>query len=159
MDSGLEAASGRSLWGERAKKAKKGPRSSSDDSLTFDEVVKSHEDGGSYFLNQKVNYYTFKTDMQDKMLDLVKPCIEKQLEDRQVMSELQLHFNRLSKRVQKIEACFNQQQGRNKVFDEINERITVAEAWQRQNQASNEMQMRHLGERIDWGNKKQGELE
>lgn len=93
------------------------------------------------------------------MLDLVKPCIEKQLEDRQVMSELQLHFNRLSKRVQKIEACFNQQQGRNKVFDEINERITVAEAWQRQNQASNEMQMRHLGERIDWGNKKQGELE
>ena len=100
---------------------------------TFADVAKSHEDGGTYFVNQRVNYYTFKTDMQDKMLDLVKPCIEKQLEDRQVMAELQLFFNRLSKRVQKIEACFNQQQGRNKVFDEINERITVAESWQRQN--------------------------
>ena len=66
---------------------------------TFDEVVQSHEDGGSYFVNQKVNYYTFKTDMQDKMLDLVKPCIEKQLEDRLAVADLQLYFNKLSKRV------------------------------------------------------------
>ena len=73
----------------------KGGRSSP----TFDEVVASHEESGSYFVNQKVNYYTFKTDMQDKMLDLVKPCIEKQLEDRLVVAELQLYFNKLSKRV------------------------------------------------------------
>ena len=35
------------------------------------------------------------------------------------------------------------------MFDEINDRITVAETWQRQNQASNEMELRLLGERID----------
>ena len=46
--------------------------------------------------------------MQDKMLDLIKPCLERQLEDRVTVSELQVYFNKLSKRVQKIEACFNQ---------------------------------------------------
>ena len=62
---------------------------------------------GEFFLNQKVNYYTFATDMQERMIDLVKPCLENQLADRQVMKELQLYHNKLSKRLQYMEACFN----------------------------------------------------
>ena len=71
------------------------------------------------------------------MLDLVKPCLQNQLVDRQVVKEMQIAHNKLSKRLQYMEACFNQQKGRNKVFDQINERITVAEMWQRQNQTDN----------------------
>lgn len=80
------------------------------------------------------------------MLDLVKPCLENQLVDRQTVKELQLHHNKLSKRLQYMEACFNQQKGRNKVFDQINERVTVAEMWQRQNQTTNEGKMLRLKE-------------
>ena len=61
-----------------------------------------------FFLNQKVNYYTFATDMEERMLDLVKPCLENQLVDRQVVKDLQLNHNKLSKRLQYMEACFNQ---------------------------------------------------
>ena len=32
-----------------------------------------------------------------------------------------------------MEACFNQQKGQNVVFDQIFERITDAEIWQREN--------------------------
>ena len=100
---------------------------------TFGRLAYEQEHKEEYFINQKVNYYTFTTDMQDRMLDLIKPCLENQLADRQVVKELQLFHNKLSRRLQYMEACFNQQKGRNKVFDQINERITVAEMWQKQN--------------------------
>ena len=67
--------------------------------------------------------------MQERMLDLIKPCMENQLADRQIIKELQLFHNKLSKRLQIMEACFNQQKGKNKVFDQINDRITIAEQW------------------------------
>lgn len=37
--------------------------------------------------------------MEDRMLDLVKPCLENQLIDRQTVKELELHHNKLSKRL------------------------------------------------------------
>ena len=66
----------------------------------FEKVIEGQEKGGEYFTHQKVNYYTFKTDMQECMLDLVKPCLERQLEDREKNKELQFAHNRLSKRIQ-----------------------------------------------------------
>lgn len=47
--------------------------------------------------------------MQERMMDLVKPCLQNQLIDRQLLKELQLFYNKLSTRIQNIEACFNQQ--------------------------------------------------
>ena len=116
-------------------------------SKPFSQLIHEQEyQAAEYLVNQKVNYYTFTTDMQDRMLDLVKPCLENQLADRQQVKELQLYHNKLSKRLQYMEACFNQQKGRNKVFDQINERITVAEQWQRQNQTNNDGSLRRLQE-------------
>ena len=47
--------------------------------------------------------------MQERMMDIVKPCLENQLMDRQIIKELQMFYNKLSTRIQSIEACFNQQ--------------------------------------------------
>lgn len=78
-------------------------------SKPFSQLVHEQEyQAAEYLVNQKVNYYTFTTDMQERMLDLVKPCLENQLADRQQVKELQLYHNKLSKRLQYMEACFNQ---------------------------------------------------
>ena len=67
--------------------------------------------------------------MQSRLLDVVKPCLENQLADRQLVARLEESHNSLSKRLAEMEACFNQHQGKNKVFDQLNERITAAEIW------------------------------
>ena len=63
------------------------------------------------------------------MIDIIKPCLENQLSDRQLVKRLEERHNNLSKRLVAMEACFNQQQGKNVVFDQINDRITEAETW------------------------------
>ena len=62
---------------------------------------------------------------------------------------MQLFHNKLSKRLQIMEACFNQQRGKNKVFDQINDRITIAEQWQKQNQLDNNAVYDRLQAQID----------
>ena len=63
------------------------------------------------------------------MIDIIKPCLENQLADRQLVKGLEERHNNLSKRLVSMEACFNQQKGKNIVFDQINDRITEAEIW------------------------------
>ena len=63
--------------------------------MAYEQEFKEDE----FFINQKVNYYTFTTDMEERMIDLVKPCLENQLTDRQVVKELQIYHNKLSKRL------------------------------------------------------------
>ena len=63
------------------------------------------------------------------MIDLVKPCLENQLADRQLVKRLEERHNALSKRLVQMEACFNLKKGQNVVFDQIFERITDAEIW------------------------------
>jgi hypothetical protein len=36
-----------------------------------------------------MNYFSFETEMRAMMNDLVRPCLERQLEDRETVKELQ----------------------------------------------------------------------
>jgi signal transduction histidine kinase len=96
-----------------------------------------------------VNYFAFESDMRNKITDLLKPCLERQLEDREKSKELEVYFNKLSRRVQSIEAMFNQQRGRNQVFDMINDRILAAEVLQAQNQQQNDTEHTNLQMQMD----------
>jgi hypothetical protein len=60
-----------------------------------------------------MNYFAFETEVRGMMNDLVRPCLERQLEDREQVKELQLIFNKFSRRLQNMEAMFNMQRGRN----------------------------------------------
>ena len=63
------------------------------------------------------------------MIDLIKPCLENQLTDRQSVKRLEERHNQLSKRLVNMEVCFNENKGKNVAFDQINDRITEAEIW------------------------------
>ena len=63
------------------------------------------------------------------MIDLIKPCLENQLTDRQSVKRLEERHNQLSKRLVNMEVCFNENKGKNVAFDQIHDRITEAEIW------------------------------
>ena len=52
----------------------------------------------------------------------------KQLEDEETNKTMAYCFNRLSERLENMEACFEQHKGKNTVFDMILERIADDEA-------------------------------
>ena len=96
-----------------------------------------------------MNYYTFQADMQDKIMQLVKPCFERQLDDRENQRELMIFFNQLSKRVQKIEATFHMQRGKHEVFDKIYDRIVDSETYLKERQVENMAVFKDLQKQID----------
>ena len=95
----------------------------------FSEVSKDQREGNEYIVNQMVNYYAFEAQMKDRMIDLLKPVMVKQLEDEETNKTVAYCFNKLSDRVEQIEACFNLHKGKNAVFDLLLERISDDEAW------------------------------
>jgi hypothetical protein len=53
-----------------------------------------------------VNYFAFEARMKDRVLDLIKPVMIKQLEDEEQNKRIAFCFNRLSDRLTSMEACF-----------------------------------------------------
>ena len=113
---------------------------------TFSEVSREQQEGNEYIVNQMVNYYAFEAQMKDRVIDLIKPVMIKQLEDEETNKTIAYSFNKLSERLEQVESCFNLHKGKNAIFDLILERLSDDEAWSKQTQHDNVKRMNFLQE-------------
>ena len=70
--------------------------------------------------------------MKDRVIDLIKPVMVKQLEDEETNKTIAYSFNRLSQRLEKVEATFDMNKGKNAMFDILMETINEYEQWTKQ---------------------------
>ena len=115
---------------------------------TFSEVSREQQEGNEYIVNQMVNYYAFEAQMKDRVIDLIKPVMIKQLEDEETNKTIAYSFNKLSERLEQVESCFNLHKGKNAIFDLILERLSDDEAWSKQTQHDNVKRMNFLQEQV-----------
>jgi hypothetical protein len=74
-----------------------------------------------------VNYFAFEAQMKDRVIDLLKPVMVKQLEDEETNKTIAYSFNRLSERLEKLEGTFDLNKGKNAMFDLLMETINEYE--------------------------------
>jgi len=74
-----------------------------------------------------VNYFAFEAQMKDRVIDLLKPVMVKQLEDEETNKTIAYSFNRLSERLEKLEGTFDLNRGKNAMFDLLMETINEYE--------------------------------
>jgi hypothetical protein len=72
----------------------------------FTEIESKQREGEGYIVNQMVNYFAFEARMKDRVLDLIKPVMLKQLKDEEQNKRIAFCFNKLSERLTNMEACF-----------------------------------------------------
>lgn len=70
-----------------------------------------------------LNYFAFEVYTRQLIDKLVKPVIQKQIDDRGKVDQQEQEVARLKERCYQLELVFDQNQGRNKVFDYIDERL------------------------------------
>jgi len=74
-----------------------------------------------------VNYFAFEAQMKDRVIDLLKPVMVKQLEDEETNKTIAYSFNRLSERLEKLEGTFDLNKGKHAMFDLLMETINEYE--------------------------------
>jgi len=75
-----------------------------------------------------MNYFAFETNVRSKIKELLEPVIGQQVDDRKVLAQTITLFNELSKRLDWVEGIFGEHKGKNVVFDEMQNKINIADA-------------------------------
>ena len=79
-----------------------------DEIAAFTEIEAKQREGEGYIVNQMVNYFAFEARMKDRVVELIKPVMVKQLEEEEGHKRMAFCFNKLSERLTNMEACFEQ---------------------------------------------------
>lgn len=68
-----------------------------------------------------MNYFAFETDVRRKIMELIEPLFQHQVQDRKTLATVLIENKSLSDRLEYVEGIFEDHQGKNVVFDRMKE--------------------------------------